>query len=695
MNVSISYDAISPETNDFSWLIEQIAKGESQQQRRRALRWSLQLLSQLRPSPIILRDIKTAAADSSELRTMIRRHLHPGLVARARSFWYQRGRRYLNRWWWSQRWFNVSEYCKHLRLRWRLNRNRSKLAAGELPGWIARLSLRAGQTHNHYIPLDWAKLTTEYGPRIANAVRAGSKLSWRRYTPKLPHQKEANEGATYGTIAGLAGILAGWQDHDLNFAKLSSEDARRATHYALAELNGFPPWFCDLVSAQPSAVQAVLTECISEEWKIAADNPHYNLTLSDLAWSGDFAWHLVRDPLMQRLLERDPMNDEILKYALSILIGYTPAPANGLATLASTRARDVAVEATRFQQWIAVWLQLDAIAAIEHLETRLPSSKNRYGIMVGICARLSGELHDKEPLLANPSWLAPEAMRRFVPLVYRYVRREDDIYHPPGESYTPGARDYAEHFRGALLERMANVMEPEAENILKAFAGDPLFVNLTDYLQYLLERHIANRADGLPWRASDVRKFARDYERDPQTDSDLFRLGVQRVLDIKKWVETGEDSPREEVHPEQREAGFRRWLQRRLNERGGCVVPQEWEIDQRARLDLRLAIPGIEPVSLELKLADGWTLKELLDGLEHQLVGTYLRDHRARYGIYVLASFDPMHRWRSLDGTSLIDLDEVASAVTRKAEAIVKSRDDVWGLRVIDMNFAPPTAASR
>ncbi len=695
VNVSISYDAISPEAKDFSWLIEQIAKGESQEQRRRALRWSLQLLSQLRPSPIILRDIKTAAADSSELRTMIGRFLHPGLAAQARSFWYQRGRRYVNRWWWSQRWFNVSEYYKRLRLRWRLNRNRSKLAAGEFPVWIASLIQQAGPTHTQYIPMDWARLTTEYGLRIANAVRTGSKLCWRRYTPKLPHQKDVNEGATYGTIAGLAGVLAGWQDHDLDFAKLSPDDARQATHYALSELNGFAPWFCDLVTAQPSAVQAILSECISEEWKIAADNPRYNLTLSDLAWCGEFAWHLVRDPLMQTLSEGDPINDEILKYALIILIACTPAPANELAILASTRAREVAVETTRFQQWIAVWLQLDAIAAVEHLETRLPSSKNPYGTMVGICARLSGDFGDKEPLLANPSWLAPEAMRRFVPLVYRYVRREDDIRHPPGEAYSPGARDSAEHFRNALLERMANVLEPDVENVLRTFASDPLFENLRDYLQYLLERHIANRADGLPWRASDVPKFARDYERDPQTDSDLFRFGVQRLFDIKNWVETGEDSPREEVHPKHHEAGFRRWLQRRLNERGVCVVPQEWEIDQRARTDLRLAIPSTAPVSLELKFADEWPLKELLDGLEHQLVGTYLRDNRARYGIYVLAHFNSAHRWRSLDGASLIDFDEVVSAVTRKAESIVQSRNDVLGLSVIAMNFAPPTAASR
>ena len=146
-DVSISYDAISPGTNDFSWLIEQIAKGESQEARRRALRWSLQLFSQLRPPPATLSDIKAAAADSLELRTMIRRALHPGPVARARSFWYRRGHRYLNRWWWSQRWFNVSEYYKRLRLRWRLNRNYSKLAAGEFPVWIASLIHQAGPTH--------------------------------------------------------------------------------------------------------------------------------------------------------------------------------------------------------------------------------------------------------------------------------------------------------------------------------------------------------------------------------------------------------------------------------------------------------------------------------------------------------------------------------------------------------------------
>jgi hypothetical protein len=35
-------------------------------------------------------------------------------------------------------------------------------------------------------------------------------------------------------------------------------------------------------------------------------------------------------------------------------------------------------------------------------------------------------------------------------------------------------------------------------------------------------------------------------------------------------------------------------------------------------------------VGLELKIADNWTFQELLDGLEEQLVGTYMRDFHAR-----------------------------------------------------------------
>ena len=320
--------------------------------------------------------------------------------------------------------------------------------------------------------------------------------------------------------------------------------------------------------------------------------------------------------------------------------------------LVERRSAAVPVCAPRFPQWVALWLQVDAMPDIDTLDSRLASATDPNWAMTSICANLGSRSGYRLPLLPKPSCLTPGALRRFIPLVYRNIRREEDIDRSGGGGYSPTARDDAQDFRGGLLERLVATGHPDVEAVLQALLSEPLLAHLSDYMRHLHEKHREQLADGRPWRAADVRTFATEYERNPQTDADLFRIGLHRLLDLKRWVETGEDSPREEVNRDNNEAGFRRWLQRPLNERarGRYVVPQEWEIDQGARPDLRLVIPDAAPVSLELKIADNGTLQQLLDGLVKQLAGTYLRDHGARYGIYVLALFDRYHRWRPLNG---------------------------------------------
>jgi hypothetical protein len=241
------------------------------------------------------------------------------------------------------------------------------------------------------------------------------------------------------------------------------------------------------------------------------------------------------------------------------------------------------------------------------------------------------------------------------------------------------------------LERLIATEHPDVGAVLQELVLEPLLSHLSDYIRHLIEKNCDQLADGRPWRAGDVRVFATEYERDPQTDADLFRIGVRRLIDLKRWVETGEDSPRNEVHPADNEPGFRDWLRRRLNEAacGRYVVPPEWEI-VGGRPDLRLVMTDTAPVSLELKIADNWTLHELLDGLETQLVDTYLRDDRARYGIYVLALFRRNRTWDPLEAGSRINCDQMLTVLRNRVEKILAARADIAGLEIVLIHFSPP-----
>ncbi len=588
-------------------------------------------------------------------------------------------------------WQEKKQSFFRLRDTWNLWWHRDKLRSGEYVGWLTHLASEAcGKSHDQWAPRNWLSLEEKRGKKCAAAVKEGCVRIWERHEPPLPHEREQNR-TLYYTIAGLAGIMSVWREGTLRFSEISFDDACRATRYAFSELNGFPPWFEDLVSMQPAAVRSVLSECVSGEWNIPVDSEHNHLVLFDLAWTESGAGDLIKPLLLEQLAKCEPENFHVLRDALCILVAPPSAASAEIAMLAERHCLAAPVCKPSFPQWAALWLQADAMRAIDILETRLASATDPTQAMTSICANLSSHSGHRLPLLPTQSWLTPVAMRRFIPLVYSYIRREEDIDRLGGGSYTPTARDHAQEFRAGLLERLVATEHPDVESALQALLSEPLLLHLYDYMRHLLEKHRDQLADGRPWRTTDVRTFATEYERNPQTDTDLFRIGLHRLYDLKRWVELGEDSPRKEVNPKNKETGFRQWLQRRLNERarGRYIVPQEWEIDQGARPDLRLVIPDAAPVSLELKIADNWTLPQLLHGLEKQLVGTYLRDHSARYGIYVLALFERSHRWRPLNGGTWIYCEQLHDVLRNRAREILAERGDIAGLEVLLFHFSP------
>lgn len=118
-------------------------------------------------------------------------------------------------------------------------------------------------------------------------------------------------------------------------------------------------------------------------------------------------------------------------------------------------------------------------------------------------------------------------------------------------------------------------------------------------------------------------------------------------------------------------------------------MPQEEELDQQQRPDLRIENPKTNPASIEMKWADSWTLKQLLDGLEIQLIGQYLRAHNSRYGVYVLDMMGRKQSWETGDGSKLNFGQLLTCLEVRKKELVVQL-PDVRDVAVIGMDFRDP-----
>lgn len=688
--VLIYYDWIPIRPSDLAWILSLLERATSSRERERFFYWALDAWRHTGRSRTDFARIKKIARSFPDTRKLFWESFHPGIVARFKAVWYQRFRYRFFRHQWRMHWREIVKTYFGLRNRLRLWRYRNKMRSGELAGLLGHLVTQVQrESTDQYTFTDWSELEKSRGMACAKSVKAGCMRAWLLNEPPLPHQKKPTEGTAYSTIAGLAGIATAWREGSLDFRKLSLDEAKRATRYALSELNGFPIWFDDLIKAEPEAVRSVLFDCVACEWEVPADAQYHSLLINRLAWSNSAAVNLIKPIILRRLEDDEPKNTAVLRDAVRI-VTTPPSPlAVTLANLASHHGTTTFVSAPIFPLWMALWLQADAHAAIIALESKLGATTDAAQVMAAVCANLDNR-HERIPLLEDPSWLTPASMRKFIPLVYRYIRREDDIDRSGGGAYSPTARDEAQDFRGGLLERLVARKNPEVEPVLQELLHEPLLAHLSDYIRHLLEKNREQLADGPAWRATDVRRFALDYEREPQTDADLFRMGIRRLLDLKRWVEIGEDSPRQEVHPEDKEAGFRDWLRRRLNENSrGYVVPPEWQI-VGGRPDLRLAMAGAAPVSIELKIADNWTLQQLLDGLETQLVNTYLRDDRARYGIYVLAVFSRGRKWEPLECGPRVDVQQMFALLQNRASQIVDARLDIAGLEIVLIDFSPP-----
>ena len=342
--------------------------------------------------------------------------------------------------------------------------------------------------------------------------------------------------------------------------------------------------------------------------------------------------------------------------------------------------------------WLATWLQVDSQQALTYLDRHLRTCENPGQLMVGLCSAVSGEEMERGPRLESAGYLSPAGLRRFIPLVYEYVRVKDDIDRSGG-AYSPTARDHAQRFRGFLLDRLARDEAAEATDVMRELADEPALAEVRDWVLNLIAQRLERRADLTAWTPNDLREFAANYETDPKNEGELFIIAKRRIEGLKNDVEQSDNSQRDELHRDQQEIHFRRWLARNLarESRGRYNVPQEPEIDFKQRPDIRFLKPLMGPVSLEAKLAENWTVAELLKGLETQLVGQYLRAHDSHYGLYVLGIIGEKQHWEQPETGARLSFEQVIELLQRRAAELVQQDPHIGDVTVIGIDFRQPT----
>lgn len=486
----------------------------------------------------------------------------------------------------------------------------------------------------------WTDLIPGFGKEVAEAYRDGARAYWRRYRPQLRSEGAEPNQTPMKVIFGLAGLEIESGD-EAWVSGLSDEDVELATRYALHELNGFPNWFPGLYAERSSIPATIFLHEIKRELVTGKRGEANHYVLSDISWSAEWAWADLAPQLFLMLKTKEPENDSHLHQLLKIVQGSEIRDAD-IAELAAVKVQQPEAD-HHAADWFAVWVGVDPDVAVPALLKRLDSQSDdnaRTVFAMQFITKLWGGRRS-EMFGARGRFLTPKHLTDLHIAMHRHIRMVDDIRREKSGVYSPELRDDAQSARDRILGELIKISGKEAFLALQAIAESQRQASNYPHLTTLYRNKAEADADLKPWTPANVQEFHSRQDRTPTTHRELADLAVLRLLDLKDDLEEGDDSVAAVVHQITDETLLRNFIGHDLRQRafGRYSIPSEEEMADAKRPDLRFHHAAIDaPVPVELKIADKWSGPALLERLENQLAGDYLRDVRTGRGVFLLVN---------------------------------------------------------
>lgn len=536
----------------------------------------------------------------------------------------------------------------------------------------------------------WTELEKDFGPEIATAVRDGFKKFWRLWWPLLPFEKPEQNRTAGAVYLGLEGLELAFAE-GMSAAALTPDEAEAACRYALHHLNGFPDWFEEFAEVHRQVVARVVSRQLRAELAPDHASDAFASTLSAVRFGPENVRRLCAPTIAEELEQAIPGSRHALKYALEIVIRYDQAAQRTIAFLVSRapQAEPTSAELGAAILVLGAWLQVDPDAALEHLERQrqvnIDAAQPRF---LALASHLGGDWRPETPLRTE-AWTA-QHLERLVRLSLIHINPAEDNPLRDG-AYSPNVRDHAQDFRRWVVDLLGKKEGRDAHDAYLRLADDPELPEAwRDQFKGMAETHAANATEYQPWPEAEVVQFAALHERDPATADGLFRIALDRLDDIKVDIERGDFSDHALFKPGMAEEALQKWLAGRLQResRRRYSVVREEEVDQRKKPDIRLHNPRAGYVSVEIKPVDDsrYTYNELVDALENQLVGQYMRAAGSRHGVLVIGMLE-VRRWDPGDGSGRIGFADLITRLNDTAARLVRERSDIDGLKVIGIAY--------
>jgi hypothetical protein len=536
----------------------------------------------------------------------------------------------------------------------------------------------------------WGDLIPEFCDGVASAFRDGAVGFWREYEPLLQSEGAKNNTTPYSVIFGLVGLSIEARENAEWLEAITHDQAVLATRYALHELNGFPAWLPELYHAHPNAVLEILNKEIDFELATKKPVPDSYYVLYKISWAGEWLWHGLAFSFIGRL-RVTPKSDKHLRQMLTVIQGSSLEDASVIRVVPrkAKTTKDIAVAPL----WFAVWVGVEPDKAIPALATRLASISDSAGAtdfaMRFITALVSSR---RDRALARDVYRTVEHMKALYLLMNTYIHEESDIQRANSGVYSPQLRDDAQDARNALFSFIRETTGKEAFYALQEISAHHPNSSSRPWMALQAKEKATLDANMAPWSPDQVREFNDRQERTPATHRDLWDLAVVQLLDLKHELEDGDSSIASVLQPAFKETDIRKYIGNwcRARSRNRYAVPQEEQLADDKRPDLRFHGQGFDAqVPIELKLSEKWRGDQLLERLENQLCGDYLRDSHSKYGVYLLVHHGQKSgiTWKLADGKVAGTFEELVEGLQQRWRTLAPHFPEVEDIAVIGIDL--------
>ncbi|WP_437909438.1 hypothetical protein WME95_17060 [Sorangium sp. So ce327] len=538
--------------------------------------------------------------------------------------------------------------------------------------------------------ISFTAISERYGSAVAEATRRGLKAFWRINRPIRIEDHEPHS-VPFHAIIGLLGIALDVAD-GLSVSTLSYELQRAVVEYAPWSLNRFPEWFENVARDHAQLVRDVLRPPIQLDY--AALPPKQEPELGRVLYKISRAPEAVRQAcapeLTELLLVSDPPYVRVLQDTLDVIDGVSAIPRIQFIALAEQRCRASANDPARFAIWWCQWFALDAMPALAALEALLGAHPGPRELAEETFSRLwmltdSRSAQGRVPLKSNR-----DALICLIPIVFRYIRAADDIVHQG--AHIVERRDHCQDLRAALLPWLSGVEGTPTVEALEHLATEPWLAQGAEWIRHLAAVRAVDDATARALTVTQAAAFVRNLVLEPTTVAQLFGIVLNRLEDIRLNLAHDDFSVRDAYSPAKApilEEPVQNLLAQRLEDarRQQYTVAREPEVTRKKKPDIRVANPRCEgPVTLEVKIAERWTLPQLEEAIRDQLVGTYMKANNSKYGVLVLCSSGPRKHWEQ-PSLGKLDFQGIAEHLRKFAANLASSTTSISGLRVVTIDF--------